>query len=202
MDILSDERALWLSRAVLPHERGLRAWLARRTSLSSHDIDDVVQETYAILASLGTVEHIRDPRSYMFQTAKSILLQQVRKARVVSFDRVGELELLIVKDDGPTPEDLHGGRQELDRLVAAISRFPARCREAFYLCKFEGLSQREVAGRLGVSENTVKKHIAKGIHLLMDLSKRRDNAGDASRDPDGAAQAAEVDDAARNQHRD
>ncbi|MEL1265644.1 RNA polymerase sigma factor [Pseudoxanthomonas putridarboris] len=202
MDILSDRRALWLSRAVLPHERGLRVWLQRRTSLSPHDIDDVVQETYAILASLGSVEHIRDPRSYMFQTAKSILLQQVRKAQVVSFERVSELEYLIVEDDGPTPEDINSDRQELNRLVKAISRFPARCREAFYLCKFEGLSQREAAFRLGISENTVKKHVAKGIHLLMDLSKRIDNAEDASRYPERVGQAEEVDDAARDQHRD
>jgi RNA polymerase sigma-70 factor (ECF subfamily) len=40
---------------------------------------------------------------------------------------------------------------------------PRQCRRAFLLRKVYGLSQREVATRLGVTEGTIEKHIAKAM---------------------------------------
>ncbi|MBC7168934.1 MAG: RNA polymerase subunit sigma-24, partial [Phenylobacterium sp.] len=53
MGLVSKERAVWLAQRILPHEPALRAWLSRRTA--GLEVDDIVQETYAILAGLGEV---------------------------------------------------------------------------------------------------------------------------------------------------
>ena len=63
---LAAERALWLAEHVLPCERGLRDWLRRRMA-QAQDVDDVVQETYAILAAMADVSHVRQPRAYVYQ---------------------------------------------------------------------------------------------------------------------------------------
>jgi DNA-directed RNA polymerase specialized sigma24 family protein len=42
---------------------------------------------------------------------------------------------------------------------------PDRCREVLTLRKLYGLSQREIAQRLGIAESTVEKHVAYGVHL-------------------------------------
>ena len=54
------------------------------------------------------------------------------------------------------------------RLSDAFDRLPDRCREVVWLRRVEELSQKEVAMRLGISEKTVEKHIAKGMRLLAD----------------------------------
>jgi RNA polymerase sigma-70 factor (ECF subfamily) len=46
------------------------------------------------------------------------------------------------------------------------------CRETLVLRRVEGLSQREVARRLNISEKTVEKHMATGVHLLIKLFGR------------------------------
>src|SRR3546814_4149962 len=71
--------------------------------------------------------------------------------------------------------------QELRRIGALIAALPAKCREAFVLRKVQGLSQREIAGRMRISENTVEKHVGKGLRLLM---------RSLARDADAAAMAA------------
>mgnify|MGYP006186034825 CR=1 FL=1 len=62
-------------------------------------------------------------------------------------------------------------------VTALIAQLPDKCRQAFILRRVEGFSQREIAERMQISENTVEKHVCKGIRLLMESMKQ--DAGDA-----------------------
>ena len=46
-------------------------------------------------------------------------------------------------------------------LVRAIQGLPDRCRQVFTLRKVYGYSQKEIALRLNISENTVEQHLTK-----------------------------------------
>ncbi len=167
MTRVSDERALWLARHVLPAEPALRTWLRRRR-LSDFEIDDLVQETYAKFVAMDSVDAIRDPKSYAFQIASSIFATNIRRAKIVSIRSGTDLgELAIASSEG-TPEDVMEARDELQELAEALATLPERCRKAFLLRRAEGLSQRETAQALGISEKTVEKHMTQAIRFLMD----------------------------------
>ncbi len=174
MTQVSDERALWLARHALPHEPALRRWLAGKR-LRGIDLDDIVQETYAILASLESVEAIRNAKAYMFQTAYSVILAQVRRAQIISISTIDDIGQLADEEGTPSPETVVSDRQELQRLADAIGTLPARCREVFVLRKIHGLPQREVAQRLGVTEGTVEKQLHRGLKILTALFSRGGN---------------------------
>lgn len=95
----SRERAVWLGRNVFPHEAALRQWLSARTASAGLEVDDVVQETYAILASIERVDHIRNARTYMFEVAKSVVLQSLRRARIVTIDVQANAQFLDIPED-------------------------------------------------------------------------------------------------------
>jgi len=168
---VSDERALWLSRAVLPHEPALRAWLKRKRVIDL-DIDDIVQEAYAKLAALESVAGVRDPRTYVFQVAYSIVVSHVRRSRIVSIRAMDDVEELGAVLPQASPERQLEDRDELNRLAAAIAALPPKCRETLLLRRVEGLSQRETAKRLGVSEKAVEKNMARSLRVLMDIFGR------------------------------
>ena len=192
-----DDRAQWLADCILPHERALRDWLARSAFLSGDRIDDLVQETYAVLVQRADMASIRNPRGYAFQVAKSILLQDLRRSRVVAIGSVTDLEMLDQPADMPSPEQQAIGRDELARVATAIAAMPRQTRRAFQLRRVEGLSQRDVAAALGLSESTVEKHIVRGIKLLMQQFGRGGKASsDASISSDEGRAFAE--DRARN----
>ncbi|HCV96446.1 putative RNA polymerase sigma factor FecI [compost metagenome] len=180
---LAAERALWLAEHVLPCERGLRDWLRRRMA-QPQDVDDVVQETYAILAALADVSHVRQPRAYVYQVAQSVVLQQLRRAQVVSMEMVAEFDRLPITGEDASPERLASSRQELNTVTALIAQLPDKCRQAFILRRVEGFSQREIAERMQISENTVEKHVCKGIRLLMESMKQEAGQAGSTGKPD------------------
>jgi RNA polymerase sigma-70 factor (ECF subfamily) len=176
---ISTERARWLAAHVVPHEAALRAWLRGKTGLA-FDIDDIVQETYAILAAKASIEGIANPKTYAFQVAYSVILQQLPIAMVAD---IGTLEAEI---DDPSPEQTMLARDELQRVQRAIEALPRQTRTAFVLRRVEGLSQAEIARRMNLSEHTVEKHIARGIKtLLAQFGRGGNKAVQASKEKTG-----------------
>lgn len=165
------DRALWLARFVMPAEPALRKWLARHR-IDGLDVDDLIQETYAILAGLKSVDDIRDPRRYAFQTAYSLILAHLRRARIVSITTVADLDFMGFIADAPSPEREACDRDEFRNVAEAIGALPQRVREVFILRRVDGMPQRDVAELLGISENTVEKCVARGVQALMDAFKR------------------------------
>lgn len=145
----------------------MRAWLRRTTQISDSDVDDIVQETYALLARLESVDAIRNPRTYALQVAKSVFLQGLRRSKIVPIGSITDLAALGEIDDAPSPEQFAHGQRELRRVEAAIGEMPTQVRKVFWLRRVEGLSQRETAIQLGLAEHTVEKYSAKGIKFLL-----------------------------------
>lgn len=158
----------------MPHEPALRAWLQSRR-LDGLEIDDIIQETYARLIALESVEGVRSPKTYAFQAAWSVLVSHVRRSKVVPFRTVADMDQLGVVADEPSPEHQIADRDELRHLAEAIASLPGKVRDVFTLRRVEGLSQREVARRLGLSESTVEKHMSRGLHLLSKCFSRSGN---------------------------
>ncbi|WP_336980465.1 sigma-70 family RNA polymerase sigma factor [Brevundimonas nasdae] len=174
------ERVRWLGYEILPHEQDVRAWL-RRSLVTSNDVDDVIQESYCRLANLKAVEQIESPRAYFFQTARSVVLEQMRRARIVRIDAVTEIDALRIEWDEPSPERIAGGRKELERVMKIVATLPERSRRIFEMRRVMGLSQKEIARQLGVSENVVENEAARGLKaVLAGLAKADANVAPSS----------------------
>lgn len=165
MQNLSSDRARWLIANIMPLEPLLRSWL-RRVKPAGLEVDDLIQEAYAKMAALPSVEHIAQPKPYLFQIVKSLILIHLRHSQVVpieSMAEIGDVELSI--EEG-SPERIFSGRQQLEHLMCVIDGLPSGCRQVFELRKFEDLSQREIAAKLGIAESTVEKQLARALRLL------------------------------------
>jgi RNA polymerase sigma factor (sigma-70 family) len=167
----------WVGSEILPHERDLRAWLRRAVAFD--EVEDVVQEAYCRIAALDDVGHIRSGRAYLFTTARMLVLERIRRARVVSIEAVANVETLPAFDEDPSPERVVDGRRELARVQRLIDSLPERCRAVFRLRKIEGLSQREVAQRLGLPEHSVENDVGKGLKLILKAIAEGGQAQDA-----------------------
>ncbi len=164
-------RHRWVATHILPHEGEVRGWVRRHVHrLTPADIDDLIQEAYARLL-IVEFTHIANGRSYLFTVVRNLLFEQARRARTVPMELMGQIEALRVPTEEPGPESRVGVRQELERLERIVAALPKQCRRAFELQKFYGLSQREIAREMKITEKTVEKHLAAALLRVLDAVK-------------------------------
>ena len=175
-----DERAVWLGRNILPHEPALRAWLLHRR-LGDLDADDIIQETYTRLINVKSVDAIRNPRSYLFETAKSVIYSHLRRAKIVPMANFSDFDALGFHSNDPTPEDHTIDRDELQRLAEAIAELPDRPRRVLEMRRLEEKSQKEIASELGITEGKVEKLMGEALFGLRSMFGRQRNPSGASK---------------------
>jgi RNA polymerase sigma factor (sigma-70 family) len=157
-----------VGREILPHERELRGWLQRRL-VAPQDVEDIVQECYCRLAQLSDISSIAKPRAYVFTMAMHLAQRQRERARVVRIEAFPENLDDELGSDTLTPERIASARQELGRVQAAISALTDRARRIFIMRKVEGLSQKEIARALNVSETIVENEAARSLRTIIRL---------------------------------
>lgn len=184
----SDRIASRVAKEILPHEGLVRNWLKRRWG-NTLDIDDVIQEAYCRVASLDSIDHIDNLRSYFFRTVHAVATDIMRRAKVENFSRVTEIEWTNVLDEGPSPDRVIEAGQRLERVNDLLSRLTWTCRRVIELRRIEGLSQKDTALLMGVSESVVENHIARGLKSVLDAAAAQDASTERKVDAVGKSQS-------------
>lgn len=135
----------------------------RRRLGSRERAQELAQESVSRVLALPP-EHLLSPRAFLFRTARNLEIDQFRagQTRQALHDATTDPESSEAPATDEPIRQLEAA-QEHQRLHTAIASLPPRCREVFVLHKLEGLSQREVASRLGISLNMVEKHVMRGL---------------------------------------
>lgn len=157
----------WFVQEVLPLEGALMRYL-RRNTRDAGELPDLRQEVFVRVFESARQGMPELTSAFVFATARNLLIDRARRAQIVSIEAVADLELPDARCDDLSPERHASGRGELRLLQQALDDLPPRCQEVVRLRKIEGMSQREVAARMGIQEDTVEKQIAKGMRALAD----------------------------------
>ncbi|HRI83071.1 MAG TPA: RNA polymerase sigma factor, partial [Opitutaceae bacterium] len=160
-----DKLVQWFSEEVYPHEGQLRGYLRRRYP-RVHDVDDVVQESFLRIWKARLARPILSAKTFLFQIARHLVVDKVRRERAGRTESIEDLTLLKVMDDRPDPYELLGYHEKVAIVAGALAELPERCREVFILRKFKGVPQREIAFKLRIAEGTVESQLARGMKLM------------------------------------
>jgi RNA polymerase sigma factor (sigma-70 family) len=158
----------WFVREVLPLEAALMQFLQHNWHNKS-EVADLRQDVYERVCEAAQLQIPEQTKAFVFRTARNLLIDRVRREQVVPIDAAADIDALNIAIEAPGPERNAIARDELRRLQAALDRLPPRCREAIILGHVEGLSGKEIAGRMGVTKFTVSEHLANGVRALTDM---------------------------------
>lgn len=154
----------WLNDLVAETRSGLARYLARICA-SRDDVQDVMQEAYlqvfCALRQSGPDGHT--PAALLYTTARNIAFSRHRHRKVVAAAAPAVTEGERLRREQAGIEQQVDSGQQMRRLLQAVNGLPPKCRDVFVLRMIDGLSQREIAERLGIAVSTVEKHLARGL---------------------------------------
>lgn len=125
----------------------------------------MVQETYLRLlrAHQSGGEAIANPEAYLYTVALNLAREQAAR-RLPAPLPMEELEQLSsALGTSEATEDVAERQQRQQRLQALLATLPERTREVLVMQYRDGLSYRQIAERMGVSQHMVKKHVVRGL---------------------------------------
>lgn len=161
----------WFTREVEPHGPLLKSYL-RSKFPSVRDVDDVVQESYLRIWKARASQPIQSAKAFLFKVARNLALNVVQHERVSPIDVVADLSALPVLEEGPNAADAVCTREEISLLADGIEALPPRCREIFILRRLKSVPQKEIAQRLGISEQTVQVQVQRGVKHCAEFLRR------------------------------
>ena len=139
------------------------------------DAQDAMQE--AMLRTFRHVGKLRDAgafRPWLYRTVRNACLMSRRK-RVDEPSRVESLDASsadgskagdTLAHPGRSPEDLAASRHLRSHLARSLKALPAESRAVVFLREIEGLSTRETAHALNISEDNVKARLSRARAAL------------------------------------
>ncbi|NWD27036.1 RNA polymerase sigma factor [Pseudomonas yamanorum] len=136
-------------------------FLRKRTDNAS-DAADMTQDVFTQWLDYRDQAKVEQPRAFLFQMARNLLRDHWRKQKVrhTVHQQQAELDASLVSDPRDDPMAAAHRLQRLEQLKEVLAELSPRRREALMLHRFEGLSQAQIAERMGVSVSMVEKHIA------------------------------------------
>lgn len=144
----------------------LRNFFLKRVS-NKEIAEDLLQETFVrIHKNLDNIDDIQLIRSWVFQIARNIVIDYYRSkshnAKSVEDDLEDDLDILIEEEENLN-ELVEGW------LPQMITQLPNNYREAVELYELEGVPQKQIAERLGISLSGAKSRVQRGRTKLKSL---------------------------------
>lgn len=148
------------------HADELQGYLARRLN-DRYLAADLVQDIFLRVAErpdIGTQENVR---AYLYKVATNLAIDHERRTARRARILVAASATDQVADDKPGSQQILENRDRLLRVQEALRQLPTISQQIFHLNRVEGLSYGAVARRLGISESSVQKHLARALsHAL------------------------------------
>ncbi|MBJ7222701.1 MULTISPECIES: sigma-70 family RNA polymerase sigma factor [unclassified Brenneria] len=142
------------------HHSWLQAWLRRRLGCSQQAAD-LAQDTFLRLISQHQAMRIREPRAWLTTVAHGLVVNHWRRKDIEN----AYLQVLAEQErcDTPSPEQQAIVVDALIEIDSMLATLPAKARQAFLWVHLDGLTYKQVAERLAVSERMVKKYMAQAM---------------------------------------
>ena len=142
---------------------GLRHFILQRVP-DEQSADDVLQETFLkIHTHINRLRNEEKLQSWMYQIARNAIADYYRQQKAT----VSLPEVLPILDE-PVVED-EVIKNLIPSVKAMVESLPAPYREALILTEYEGLSQRQLAQRLGLSFSGAKSRVQRAREKLKDM---------------------------------
>ena len=139
----------------------LREFILKRTSDESV-ADDILQEVFVKIHSrIDTLKDVRRMNGWIYQIARHTIIDYYRTKKVTA-----ELPETIASFE---KSDYNDGIDALSCIEAMVDQLPEKYRQALILTTYQGLTQKEMGEKLGLSISGAKSRSQRAREKLKNM---------------------------------
>jgi len=143
------------------HRSRLQQYLYSRLN-NEADAQELAQEAYLRLLRISEKKLIRHPQSYLYRIATN-LVYELYAVNLPANQRLGEATLEELEDPMVPLEETVERRRHLQRVDKALSELSPKCQAVVNMRSRQGMTNKEIATKLDISVEMVKKYMANGV---------------------------------------
>ncbi|WP_340681110.1 RNA polymerase sigma factor [Paraglaciecola sp.] len=129
-----------------------------RTRLQSDsDAHEVAQEAYVKLLALDKPGAVSYLRSYLFKVAANLAIDRLRAKQTAQKHQ----PLLFFDEKYPSEEQTALVNEKVKLVSGFINELPLKCKKAFMLSRYHGMSTEEIANVMRLSDRMVRKYLVR-----------------------------------------
>lgn len=141
---------------------------------------DMVQDTFFSFWKKYSSQDEKSAVRLLFTMTRNRCISYLKRERLLNLidlsflDDLEKSEKLYALDFYYDAPDSPLIRKEVeDQVEKVLDRLPDRCREVFVMSRFNGLKNREIAEKLGISQTAVEKHIRRALSAFAEEAKEQ-----------------------------
>jgi len=137
----------------------------RKILQSDDEAEDIVQDIFVMVWNKSDALELKISLSaFLYASTRNRILKYFEKSKVRK-NYIDSLQAFL--DEGSCETDFLVRSNELAaRIEQELSLLPPKMREVFELSRKSGLSHKEIAEQLNISEGTVKKQVSNAVKIL------------------------------------
>ena len=161
--MLSETKRSFVAAIEKAHSVELRRFLVARLR-NRADLPDLVQEIYLRVLRLKDHEAIRNPQAYLYTIASHVLHQYTLRCTAAP-QTMDPLEVVnaLQSATAADPAEEADIEQRMEILGRALEDYSPRAHAVLMMYRCEGLTLKEIGGRLGVSSVMARKYLMSAI---------------------------------------
>nr|WP_245405113.1 RNA polymerase sigma-70 factor [Algoriphagus sp. AGSA1] len=127
--------------------------------------EDIVQDVFLEIWNKRTDLNIDKPSQYLFTCVKHAIFKVLQKQKLKErhLHTLNSIDLLVQAEASMDTQEIE------QAILNHLDQLPGRCKEIFVMSRFENMSNREIALKLGISTKTVENQIYRALKSLKSL---------------------------------
>lgn len=156
-----------LGQIYVQYRPELCRYVVNKVGLTDDEAEDIVQTAFTKIAE-GEISAIQNHRAFLYKTCFNLAIDLKRHGTICRkhVEEATEHYSDAVEELGPLR--YLESKKKMSLLSKALRRMTRKRRQIIILSRIDGLSNAEIARRLGLSESVVRRHLLKALANCQD----------------------------------